>query len=160
MRDPARIPLVLEAIRAVWEEHPDWRLCQLLQNAAPHRHDLYSLEDDDLLALLSRRPHDAMKRLAGIEPLPRGERLARFIEHPGGTDSSRDVLWERLFDGSRTLTALDSLFALEDGVYPPRCVPLKEHAERWRTYAAPLRAARDRLWGTRREVKQSGEGRE
>jgi hypothetical protein len=32
MRDPARIPRILDAIRLMWEERPDWRLGQLLVN--------------------------------------------------------------------------------------------------------------------------------
>jgi hypothetical protein len=32
MRDPARIPRVLEALRAYWLAHPDLRLCQLIGN--------------------------------------------------------------------------------------------------------------------------------
>lgn len=33
MRDPARIPRILEALRVEWEKQPDLRLGQLLLNA-------------------------------------------------------------------------------------------------------------------------------
>lgn len=36
MRDPKRIPVVLEEIRKVWEHYPDLRLCQLIENAGGH----------------------------------------------------------------------------------------------------------------------------
>ena len=35
MRDPARIPRILEALRVEWERMPDMRLGQLLINAMP-----------------------------------------------------------------------------------------------------------------------------
>lgn len=33
MRDPNRIPQILEKVRRLWEANPDWRLGQLLINA-------------------------------------------------------------------------------------------------------------------------------
>jgi hypothetical protein len=32
MRDPARIPRVLEALREFWQAHPDLRFCQIVGN--------------------------------------------------------------------------------------------------------------------------------
>lgn len=87
---------------------------------------------------------DVMERLASIQPLPRGERLARYVDQPSELKPGFNALWEHLFDGSRTLNALDNLFALDD-VYPSRLVSLRTHADRWRAYAAPLRKARERL---------------
>lgn len=55
-RDPDRIDVVLSAIRAVWSADPDLRLAQLVVNAANLAGrdvispELFSLEDDDLLA--------------------------------------------------------------------------------------------------------------
>lgn len=34
MRDPNRIPRMLEALHIAWENNPDWRLGQLVKNAA------------------------------------------------------------------------------------------------------------------------------
>ena len=54
-RDPARIPVVLKALRLFWEQHPDWRLGQTLVNltqsieAGP---EMFHLEDDRLLEIL------------------------------------------------------------------------------------------------------------
>lgn len=51
MRDPARIPRMLETIRKVWETHPDLRLGQLLVNAMrPSRPSpqVFYFEDDKL----------------------------------------------------------------------------------------------------------------
>ena len=32
MRDPNRIPIMLEELKILWETHPDWRLGQLIVN--------------------------------------------------------------------------------------------------------------------------------
>lgn len=54
MRDPTRIPVVLEEIRKAWSQSPDLRLCQLLSNVARTSgwddNDLFYLEDDQLRA--------------------------------------------------------------------------------------------------------------
>ena len=49
MRDPARIPLILDAVRKAWEKNPDLRLGQLIMGATPAGKDTFSLEDDVLL---------------------------------------------------------------------------------------------------------------
>lgn len=46
MRDPDRIPLVLQRIEQVWERYPDLRLGQLLINV--FNMDFYHVEDEDL----------------------------------------------------------------------------------------------------------------
>ena len=48
MRDPNRIPIILAAIKALWEQYPDWRLGQLIVNVG-ERSDPFYVEDDDLL---------------------------------------------------------------------------------------------------------------
>lgn len=65
MRDPARIPRMLDALRRAWERSPDLRLGQLVSNAARHHGawpDVFSVEDDDLLrglvSSLPAAPHD------------------------------------------------------------------------------------------------------
>lgn len=57
MRDPKRIPKVLERIREVWERNPDLRLTQLIVNAAKmaeyedaSQSRIFNLEDDKLLS--------------------------------------------------------------------------------------------------------------
>ncbi len=60
MRDPNRIPLVLDAIRQVWERHPDMRLGQLLTAAWTFDRndfsavDLFYVEDDKLIAAVKK----------------------------------------------------------------------------------------------------------
>jgi len=53
MRDPARIPKVLEALSIYWEQNPELRLSQLLENLATGTPPLYYLEDDALLRALT-----------------------------------------------------------------------------------------------------------
>ena len=52
MRDPSRIPVMLEKLKIVWEHCPDLRLGQLVENAkfaSPHHKlDTFSAEDDAL----------------------------------------------------------------------------------------------------------------
>ena len=54
MRDPNRIPIVLETLRRVWTQYPDLRLCQLLVNVEAG--DPYYTEDDKLVADLEAYP--------------------------------------------------------------------------------------------------------
>lgn len=56
MRDPNRIPVILEALREEWEACPDMRLCQLISNitrgegpvSIVHR-DLFNVEDTEFM---------------------------------------------------------------------------------------------------------------
>lgn len=52
MRDPARLPGVLNAVWAYWSKHPDLRLAQLICNADKHG-DPYYMEDDTLVDTLA-----------------------------------------------------------------------------------------------------------
>jgi hypothetical protein len=53
VRDPARIPVLLDALRAAWEQSPDLRLTQLLVNLLDARpNPIFSVEDDVVLARL------------------------------------------------------------------------------------------------------------
>ena len=56
MRDPNRIPRVLNLLGKVWAEVPDWRLGQLIENIARDMgwNDAYYMEDDDLEKELRR----------------------------------------------------------------------------------------------------------
>ena len=47
MRDPDRIPIILNQIEMLWEKYPDLRLGQLIMNALVY--DLYNTEDEDLV---------------------------------------------------------------------------------------------------------------
>ena len=61
MRDPNRIPHVLEEIREIWEKYPDLRLGQLLLNTAERANMLYYIEDDALVQALKRLYDDKGK---------------------------------------------------------------------------------------------------
>jgi len=45
MRDPNRIPEVLDLIKQLWEKYPDWRLGQLIVNVSD-TNDVFYVEDD------------------------------------------------------------------------------------------------------------------
>ena len=57
MRDPNRIPRVLELLEKVWKEFPDWRLGQLIENIARELgwNDAFYMEDDVLQEELRKR---------------------------------------------------------------------------------------------------------
>lgn len=54
MRDPIRIPIVLDKLREVWEKHPELRLLQLLHAITGNHWDPYYIEDDELIAMIER----------------------------------------------------------------------------------------------------------
>lgn len=51
MRNPQRIPKILDELKGVWSTFPDLRLGQLLLNVLNDR-ELYYVEDKDLLKYL------------------------------------------------------------------------------------------------------------
>jgi len=51
MRDPKRIPKILNELKGIWGTYPDLRLGQLLLNVAKDP-QLYYLEDMELLKIL------------------------------------------------------------------------------------------------------------
>jgi len=51
MRDPKRIPEVLNELKTIWGSFPDLRLGQLIENAIPH-YKLYYMEDKDLIEFI------------------------------------------------------------------------------------------------------------
>ncbi len=59
MRDPARIPRILEALRLYWEQNPDLRLGQIIHNAAwpDYAGDNVFFMEDDLLEERLTRTH-------------------------------------------------------------------------------------------------------
>jgi len=56
MRDPKRIERVLTSLRAQWQQHPDWRLGQLLVNLAKDEKRVFQVEDDEWIRLLQDPP--------------------------------------------------------------------------------------------------------
>ena len=50
MRNQQRIQKILDLLEKVWQEVPDWRLGQLIENIARDMgwNDAYYMEDDDL----------------------------------------------------------------------------------------------------------------
>lgn len=53
MRDPARIPRILNKIQTIWSQNPDWRLGQLISNLhGPGPQDVFHYEDSGLEAAL------------------------------------------------------------------------------------------------------------
>ena len=60
MRNPDRIPVILEQVRELWEQHPDWRFGQLVMNVMRHGIDhnptfseSFTREDDPFQQQLS-----------------------------------------------------------------------------------------------------------
>lgn len=51
MRDPERIPKILNEIEKIWQQYPDLRLGQLVLNLE-YRLPLYQIEDEELVAAL------------------------------------------------------------------------------------------------------------
>ena len=63
MRNPNRIPKVLQAFEEVWTQYPDirfWQILPVLQsyvnavNGQPQNSDLFYLEDDEFLKILEK----------------------------------------------------------------------------------------------------------
>ena len=53
MRDPKTIKRILKKIERAWTRYPNLRLSQLLLNAT-NKNDIYYVEDDDLVAAISK----------------------------------------------------------------------------------------------------------
>lgn len=51
MRNPDRIPKILNEIQKIWQQYPDLRLGQLILNLE-YRLPLYHIEDEELVAAL------------------------------------------------------------------------------------------------------------
>lgn len=51
MRNPDRIPKILNEIEKIWQQYPDLRLGQLILNLE-YRLPLYNVEDEELVAAL------------------------------------------------------------------------------------------------------------
>jgi hypothetical protein len=71
-RDPARINVLIEQLRVVWEEHPEMRLGQLLVNLCdPNPNPIFYVEDHTVSAnifeLRKTGNWPATKRMTGPE---------------------------------------------------------------------------------------------
>lgn len=51
MRNPERIPKILNEIQKIWQQYPDLRFGQLILNLE-YRLPLYNVEDEELVAAL------------------------------------------------------------------------------------------------------------
>ena len=55
MRDPNRIPEILNEIEKIWKEYPDLRLGQLISNMSDRSPwPLFYIEDDELIERLEK----------------------------------------------------------------------------------------------------------
>lgn len=55
MRNPDRIPVLLDLIRTEWEKYPDMRLMQLLVNILDARpNPLFTVEDDVIIEKIEK----------------------------------------------------------------------------------------------------------
>jgi uncharacterized protein YihD (DUF1040 family) len=54
MRDPKRIPKILNELKSIWSSYPDLRLGQLIGNlyTAEFTEDFYYIEDEALIKIL------------------------------------------------------------------------------------------------------------
>lgn len=69
MRDPARIPIILERLRKVWEAHPDLRLGQLVvSGASARRSDVFYVEDEALLGAIETLAKPTRPDLPSVRP--------------------------------------------------------------------------------------------
>lgn len=81
--DPARIHLVLDKLRKVWEQNPDLRLAQLVVNAAGTSQpcpDIFFLEDDVLQRDLAA--FDAMTTAAQAIAIPENSLIIEEVATP------------------------------------------------------------------------------
>jgi hypothetical protein len=68
MRDPKRIPKVLETIRSIWLTYPDLRLGQLIANHVTDFDELYYIEDHNLIAALKASTDKATRNATEFDP--------------------------------------------------------------------------------------------
>lgn len=66
MRDPKRIPEVLNQLKALWSSYPDLRLGQLILNIIQDPL-LYYIEDDELIKVL-RKGYSEVKNIEPSKP--------------------------------------------------------------------------------------------
>src|SRR6266542_7059914 len=67
-RDSGRIAPILEAIRELWQQHPDWTLGQLIEKVVATqgaRGGIRAMDDDAMLMGIIELLHSRSKRSAG-----------------------------------------------------------------------------------------------
>jgi uncharacterized protein YihD (DUF1040 family) len=69
MRKPERIPIILDALKVYWSNHPDLRLGQLLGiiSSKCHTTDIFNLEDNKLVKYLEEKVPLHIEELKEIE---------------------------------------------------------------------------------------------
>lgn len=66
MRDPKRIPLVLDLIKQIWQQEPDLRLGQIIANSIYHNECVFSIEEGILISRLLERFPQQKKQLTKV----------------------------------------------------------------------------------------------
>lgn len=62
MRDPNRIPQVMEKLQKLWEQVPDWRFMQLINNIqSAEGYDLFYVEDSTFVDILDKYFNDEIE---------------------------------------------------------------------------------------------------
>lgn len=69
MRAPDRIGGMLDLLRQAWEEHPDWRLGQVIANTVGADVDLFNIEDDVMERLLRAMLQQCTMVPISLDPL-------------------------------------------------------------------------------------------
>lgn len=64
MRDPKRIPLILDELKGIWASFPDLRLGQLIGNLMLAEEELYYVDDEQFIKLI----RDHYSEVKYIEP--------------------------------------------------------------------------------------------
>lgn len=88
MRDPARIDEMIDELRKLWMEVPDWRLGQLIVNCVASSQpcpEIFNLEDDKMLAAIkaTQNPDRSRKAMANRIDAVKRELATYAAEHGG-----------------------------------------------------------------------------
>lgn len=141
-RDPERIQPMLDLLEAVWREHPDWRLGQLVCNVASaaggRRLDPFTVEDRTmaagLLAMTSerRRIGGELARTLGIDPATLPKASAFRVRLPDRRDRGGDVMDVEHCGGCGHLVEeIERLrSAIDDAIRALEALPRRPSAER------------------------------
>ena len=98
MRDPDRIPRILEKLRAYWEANPDLRLCQIVSNLNPSgTPDPFYVEDDVIEKALDKESEEIPKPANLGRPIIHGMTLQELED--------KDILFLHFPKGNVVITA-------------------------------------------------------
>lgn len=82
MRDPNRIPLVLDLIKQIWQQNPDLRLGQVIINSIYHNEGVYQVEEGILAErLLERYPQQKRQLTKVILESPYAGNIEENVEY-------------------------------------------------------------------------------